>query len=43
MKGKRRIKSYYTNKQIRLYNRNQPKGHIEIFTLTHIQHKNDSK
>ena len=43
IKRKRRIKNCYTNKLIRLYNRNQPIRHIENYTLTKIQHKNDSK
>ena len=43
IKGKRRIKNCYTNKPIRLYNWNQPLRHIENYTLTVIQHKNDSK
>ena len=43
MKGKRRIKNCYTNKPIRLYNWNQPIRHIEIYTLTVIKQKNDSK
>ena len=44
VKGKRKIKKCYTNKPIRLYNWTQPPiRHIEIFTLTEVQHKNDSK
>ena len=43
IKRKRRIKNCCTNKPIHLYNWNQPIRHIEIYTLTFIQHKNDSK
>ena len=43
IKGKRHIKNCYTIKPTRLYNRNQPKRHIENYTLTVIQHKKDSK
>ena len=43
IKGKRRIKRFYTNKPIQLYIWNQPIRHIENYTLTFIQHKNDSK
>ena len=43
IKGKRRMKNCYTIKLIRLYKWNQPIIHIENYTLTVIQHKNDSK
>ena len=43
IKGKRITKNCYTNKPTRLYNWNQPIRHIENYTLTVIQHKNDSK
>ena len=43
VKGKRKMKNCYTNKPKRLYNWNQPIRHIENYTLTVIQHKNDSK
>ena len=36
-------KNCYTNKPIRLCNWNQPIRHIENYTLTVLQHKNDSK
>ena len=42
IKGKRTIKKSYSNKPIGLYNWNKPIRHIEIYTLTVIQHKNDS-
>ena len=42
IKGKRKIKNCYTNKPIRFYNWNQPIRHIENYTLTVIQYKNDS-
>ena len=42
VKGKRK-KSCYTNKPLRLYNWNQPIRHIENYTITVIQHKDDPK
>ena len=43
VKVKRKIKNFYTNKTIRLYNWDQSIRHIENYTLTVIQHKSDSK
>ena len=40
IQGKRRIKKTYKNKPVRLYIWNQPKKHIENYTLTIIKHKN---
>ena len=36
---KRRIKKSYISKPVRLYNWNQPKGHIESFTLTVLRYQ----
>ena len=43
VKVEQKIKNFYTNKTIRLYNWDQPIRHIENHTLTVIQHKNDTK
>ena len=42
-KCKRKTKNCCTNKPTSLYNWNQPIRHIENYTLTVTQHKNDSK
>ena len=42
-KGKRRIKKINKNIPVRLYNWNQPIGHIEHYALTVIKRKNESK
>ena len=42
VKGNRRTKKSYLNKTVRLCNWKQPIRHIESYTLTALQYKNDT-